>query len=94
MVVQKILTFFTLLRHRKLTVKLLWVPSHASLRHSVTAYRLAKESCRLSPRDVGRPLLFNLQCISSSALTIPLPMCKSEAGKENCAGSTFENRHY
>ncbi|KAK3893260.1 hypothetical protein Pcinc_002944 [Petrolisthes cinctipes] len=72
-VVQLILSFLALLRHRNFTVKMLSVPSHVGLRHNGTVDRLAKEACHLPPRGVGRPL--SLTCYLSrirSAALLPV----------------------
>ncbi|KAK3884718.1 hypothetical protein Pcinc_011036 [Petrolisthes cinctipes] len=72
-VVQQILSFLSLLRHRNLTVKFLWVPSHVGLHHNGTVDRLAKEACHLPPRGAGRPL--SLTCYLSkvrSATLLPV----------------------
>ena len=54
-VVQQIASCFSLLSHCNLAIKFVWVPSHAGLNDNATADRLAKEVCRLLPRDAGRP---------------------------------------
>lgn len=56
LVVQRILSFLSLLSARNLSVTFVWIPSHVGLHHNATVDRLAKEACRLPRRGDGRPL--------------------------------------
>ena len=69
MIVTQMLSFLSLLSHRHLTDRFIWVHSHIGLQHNDTVDRLAKEACSLPLRGAGRPL--------SLCLSVCMYVCQS-----------------